>query len=50
MQSHRSDCGYSCGSWGLENVENLPSEEKERIFHFMDLVIRDTKAKKAYAS
>jgi len=34
----------------LENVENLPDTEKDRIYHFIDLVIRDTKAKKAYAS
>jgi transcriptional regulator with XRE-family HTH domain len=32
----------------LENIENLPQEEKERIFHFMDLIIRDHKAKQAY--
>ncbi|WP_408048588.1 hypothetical protein [Tenacibaculum halocynthiae] len=33
----------------LEDVENLPEEERERIFHFIDLIIRDTKAKKAYS-
>lgn len=34
----------------LENVENLPSTEKERIFHFIDLIIRDYKTKQAFAS
>ncbi|ALO13866.1 Putative PBSX repressor [Salinivirga cyanobacteriivorans] len=34
----------------LENVENLPQEEKERIFHFIDLIIRDHKAGQAYAN
>lgn len=33
----------------LEDVENLPEEERQRIFHFIDLIIRDTKAKKAYS-
>lgn len=32
----------------LENVEKLPQEEKSRIFHFIDLIIRDFKAKQAY--
>ncbi len=34
----------------LEAVENLPPQEKDRIFHFIDLIIRDNKAKQAYAS
>jgi len=34
----------------LEAVEDLPSQEKDRIFHFIDLIIRDNKAKQAYAS
>jgi len=34
----------------LENVEDLPREEKERIFHFIDLIIRDHKAGQAYAN
>ena len=34
----------------LENVENLPEEEKNRIFHFIDLIIRDYKGKQAYGS
>ena len=34
----------------LENVENLPQEEKNRIFHFIDLIIRDHKAGQAYAN
>lgn len=33
----------------LEDVENLPPLEKDRIFHFIDLVIRDAKTRKAYA-
>ena len=32
----------------LEDVENLPPQEKDRIFHFIDLVIRDAKTRKAY--
>lgn len=34
----------------LENVENLEPQEKERIFHFIDLIIRDAKARQAYTS
>ncbi len=34
----------------LEQMELLPKEEKQRIFHYIDLVIRDCKAKQAYAS
>jgi transcriptional regulator with XRE-family HTH domain len=32
----------------LDEVENLPPEEKQRIFHYIDLIIRDNKAKQAY--
>ena len=32
----------------LEEMEKLPGEEKQRIFHFIDLIIRDFKAKQAY--
>lgn len=34
----------------LEAIENLPPQEKDRIFNFIDLIIRDNKAKQAYAS
>lgn len=34
----------------LENVEDLPQDEKERIFHFIDLIIRDHKAGQAYSN
>ena len=34
----------------LEEVENLPPQEKDRIFYFIDLIIRDFKASKAYVS
>ena len=34
----------------LEEVENLPPQEKDRIFHFIDLIIRDFKTSRAYAS
>lgn len=34
----------------LEEVENLPPLEKDRIFHFIDLIIRDFKTSRAYAS
>ena len=30
-------------------MEKLPSNERERIFHYMDLIIRDYKAKQAYS-
>lgn len=33
----------------LEEVENLPSCEKEKIYDYIDLVIRDHKAKEAYS-
>lgn len=33
----------------LEDMEKLPSEERQRIFHYMDLIIRDFKAKQAYS-
>jgi transcriptional regulator with XRE-family HTH domain len=32
----------------LENMEKLPEEERQRIFHYMDLIIRNYKAKQAY--
>jgi transcriptional regulator with XRE-family HTH domain len=32
----------------LDEVETLPEDEKQRIFHYMDLIIRDYKTKKAY--
>jgi len=34
----------------LENMEKLPEEQRQRIFDYMDLIIRDHKAKQAYAS
>jgi len=34
----------------LDHIEKLPKEEKQRIYHFMDLIIRDHAAKKAYSS
>lgn len=30
-------------------VQNLPAEVKEKLFYFIDMSIRDFKAKKAYA-
>ena len=33
----------------LEDIENLTSEDKDRIFHFIDVIIRDAKARKAYS-
>lgn len=32
----------------LDQVENLPDPEKQRIFEYMDLIIRDYKTKAAY--
>ena len=34
----------------LDQLETLPSNEKERVFEYIDLIIRDFKTKKAYAS
>lgn len=33
----------------LDELETLPPEEKQRVFHYIDLIIRDYKAKVAYA-
>lgn len=33
----------------LDEVEKLPEEEKQKIFDYIDLVIRDHKTKKAYS-
>lgn len=33
----------------LDEVENLPLQEKQRIFDYMDLIIRDYKTKAAYS-
>ena len=33
----------------LEEMEKLPGDEKQRIYHFIDLIVRDFKAKQAYA-
>ena len=35
---------------GRADMEKLPSEERQRIFHYMDLIIRDYKTKQAYGS
>ena len=34
----------------LDELEHLPEDEKQRIFHYMDLVIRDYKTKKTYSN
>jgi transcriptional regulator with XRE-family HTH domain len=34
----------------IEDIEALPEKEKEKIFDYIDLVIRDTKIKKAHAA
>jgi len=34
----------------LDELESLPDDEKQRIFHYMDLIIRDYKTKKNYNS
>jgi transcriptional regulator with XRE-family HTH domain len=34
----------------IEDIEALPEKEKEKIFDYIDLVIRDIKIKKAHAS
>ena len=33
----------------LEEIENLPEEDKDRIYYFIDVVLRDAKARKAYS-
>ena len=33
----------------LDELESLPQDEKQQVFHYMDLIIRDYKTKKAYA-
>jgi hypothetical protein len=33
----------------MEEIESLPDKEKEKIFEYIDLVIRDIKIKKAHA-
>lgn len=33
----------------LDELELLPEDEKIRVFHYMDLVIRDYKTKKTYS-
>ncbi len=33
----------------LDEMEKLPDSEKQKIFHYIDLIIRDYKAKKAYS-
>ena len=32
----------------LDDIENLPKEEKKRIFEYIDLIIRDHKTKTAF--
>lgn len=34
----------------MEEIEALPDKKKEKIFDYIDLVIRDIKIKKAHAS
>ena len=34
----------------LEDIEELPQENKDRIFYLIDLIIRDYKASKVYGS
>jgi transcriptional regulator with XRE-family HTH domain len=34
----------------LDELETLPDAEKQHIFHYMDLVVRDYKTKKTYNS
>lgn len=33
----------------LENIETLSNDDREKIFNYMDLIIRDAKARQAYA-
>ena len=34
----------------LEKIDHLSGEDKERVLYFIDMVIRDAKARQAYAS
>ena len=33
----------------LESIEDLPEEDKQKIYYFIDMAIRDVKAKVAYS-
>jgi transcriptional regulator with XRE-family HTH domain len=33
----------------LDELENLPVEERKQVFHYMDLIIRDYKTKATYS-
>ena len=33
----------------LEEIESLPEEDKEKLYYFIDMAIRDAKAKQAYS-
>lgn len=32
----------------LENIETLPKDDREKIFNYIDLIIRDAKARQVY--
>ncbi len=34
----------------LEDVKKLPEKEREKIFEYIDLIVRDVKIKKAHAA
>lgn len=34
----------------LEDIKKLPEKEREKIFEYIDIVIRDVKIKKAHAA
>jgi len=34
----------------IESIENLPEEDKQKIYYFIDMAIRDAKAKVAYSA
>jgi len=34
----------------IQDIENLPEKEKEKIYEYIDLIIRDTKIKKAHSA
>ena len=34
----------------MEAIEKLPQEDKSKVYYFIDMVLRDAKARQAYAS
>ena len=37
-----------CGLKRLEDIENLTQDDKDKIYYFIDMAVRDAKARQAY--